>query len=84
MTYREVGLLPEDEREVIETPDGDPRKRGTVVAVAPIRSTEMALTPAPAEHPARASELVIARPSDLLVARDLGPLGAFDPRRLRP
>lgn len=64
------------EREVIESPDGDPAKRGTIVAAVSLGSATgpLDLVPAPADHPARRTEksvVVAQRKTELLIAHDL-------------
>ena len=66
--------------EVIESPDGDPAKVGTITDAVPIHCSPMTLTPAPEGHPAweSGSALLVARPPSNLV---LAPID-FDPRRM--
>lgn len=70
-SYREVGFLPEDEQEVLDSPDGDPAKRGTITVATPILRGD-ALPPSIENETREPSRLLVAqRHQELHVASSL-------------
>lgn len=71
----EYGLLDSEDQEVFDSPDGDPRKRGTVTAAVGlgVSGWNIRPTPPPADHPYAKDALVVAVPTtDLRIVGDIG------------